>query len=101
MSGENKETQHNLQTGMVLGLSMTAGLGLTLMILALALGVVQGESADSRAVGLLFLTGLFLLLGGIAGWFGVVQPQKHFDDINVPQDNGHDHENEHHSIEPV
>lgn len=79
---------------MTFGLSLIAGIGLILMILALAYGVVQGETADSAVIGLVFIGGLALLLFGAGGWVAVVQPYKHFDDINVAQYTGH-HE-EHH-----
>jgi len=85
----------NTPRSLVIGLAMTAGLGLTLMMVALGTGVIQGEAADSRAIGLLFVTGLALLILGFAGWFGVVRPDKHFDDINVPQYTGH--HDEHHT----
>jgi hypothetical protein len=93
VADEQKPTQINPQSPVTLGLSMTAGLGLTLMIVALGIGVVQGDSANSTAIGLAFLAGLALLVMGFFGWFGVVQPHKHFDDINVPMEadhHGHD-----------
>lgn len=71
------------------GLAMTAGIGIILMVLALALGVIQGEAADANALGLLIVGGLILFIVGVAGWYGVVQPQRNFDDINVPIDTGH------------
>jgi len=71
------------------GLSMTAGAGLVLMILALGFGVVQGAAANSTAVGLTFAAGLGLLIIGVGGWLATVQPFNHFDDINVPQYTGH------------
>jgi len=77
------------QKPITLGLSMTAGLGLTLMMVALGFGVVQGEAANSTAIGLTFVTGLALLVMGFFGWFGVVQPHKHFDDINMPMEADH------------
>lgn len=70
-------------------LALTAGAGLILIILSLALGAVQGAAADSTIVGLTFVAGLLLLAVGIAGWLAVVQPFAHFDDINVPQYTGH------------
>ncbi len=76
------------------GLALAAGLGLILMILALAFGAVQGSSANSTVIGVTFAGGLALLIAGIIGWLAAVQPFNHFDDINVPQYTGH-HE-EHH-----
>jgi ABC-type nickel/cobalt efflux system permease component RcnA len=93
-------------------LSMTAGVGLTLMMIALGIGVVQGSEANSTVVGLTFAGGLGLLVLGIAGWLAAVQPFRNFDDINVPQYTGHhaehhaadaaDHEShEEHAEQPV
>lgn len=82
-------------TPLTMGLSMIAGLGLILMLIALSIGVIEGAEADSTAVGLLFAGGVGLMIVGIGAWFAVVQPQKHFDDINVPLYSGHHHE-EHH-----
>jgi len=71
------------------GLSLTAGAGLILMILALGFGVVQGANANSTAIGLTFAGGLGLLIIGVVGWLATVQPFNHFDDINVPMYTGH------------
>ena len=71
------------------GLSLTAGAGLILMILALAFGVVQGAAANSTAIGVTFAGGLGLLLIGVIGWLATVRPFEHFDDINVPTYTGH------------
>jgi ABC-type nickel/cobalt efflux system permease component RcnA len=73
------------------GLALTAGLGLLVMITALAVGVVQGESADSRTVGFTLVTGLALLFCGFVGWLIVVRPFDHFDNIDIPKDTGHAH----------
>lgn len=79
----------------VLGMSMVAGLGVTLVIVALGIGVVQGEAADSNTIGLLVAAGAALFILGAIGWFGLTQPHKHFDDINVPKDSGHHGHDEH------
>lgn len=84
----NIRTKHT-NNPLTFGLAFAAGIGVILMILALAVGVVQGETADANALGLLVVTGLILLIVGIAGWIGVVQPYRSFDDINVPKDTGH------------
>jgi hypothetical protein len=73
----------------VLGAAMIAGLGVILMILVAAIGVVQGATADSNLLGLMFAGGVAFFLIGVVGWFGLTQPQKHFDDINIPKDSGH------------
>lgn len=84
---------NNKVTGQPLtfGLAMTAGLGLILMMLALAIGVISGTTVDGRALTVAFVAGLFLLIGGIIGWVIVTEPWKHFDDINQPKDTGHGH----------
>ena len=69
--------------------SLVAGLGITLMMVALGVGVIQGEAADSSAIGLLFAAGLVLFILGAGSWFAVVQPQRHFDDINKPVEDEH------------
>lgn len=78
--------------------SLVAGAGMTLMLLALGIGAVQGEAADSSAIGLSFAGGLVLFLVGAIAWFAIAQPQKHFDDINIPADDdhhGHDSHDDH------
>jgi hypothetical protein len=73
----------------VLGVAMVAGLGVILMIIALGVGVILGAAANSNTVGLLFAAGLVLFILGAVAWFAVVQPQKHFDDINKPAADDH------------
>ncbi|HEX2905864.1 MAG TPA: hypothetical protein VHO69_03335 [Phototrophicaceae bacterium] len=70
----------------VLGLALVAGLGVILAIIALADGVIQG---NSDFTGLLLVAGLLLFILGVGGWFGLVQPYRHFDDINVPAPDEH------------
>lgn len=84
----NIRTKHT-NNPLTFGLALAAGIGVILMILALALGVIQGEGADANALGLLLVGGLILMIVGIGGWLGVVQPFRNFDDINVPKDTGH------------
>ncbi len=84
----------------VLGMSMIAGLGVVLIVIALGIGVVQGAQADGNQIGLIVITGLGLFILGAGGWFGLTQPQKHFDDINVPLDDGH-HGHDTHAIIPA
>jgi hypothetical protein len=88
----------------VLGMSMIAGLGLILVLTALAIGVIQGTAADSNTVAVTFVSGIGLFLIGAVGWFGLTQPQRHFDDINQPLDDGsHGHSDPHdeHAIVPA
>ena len=87
-ANEAADTPQPSQTQILL-LALAAGAGLILMMLALAIGVVQGEAADASSIGLTFAGGLALLALGIAGWLALVQPFKHFDDINEPHFTGH------------
>ena len=73
-------------------LAVLGGTGLVIMSIALAVGVIQAENTNMGVFNFLFFGGLVLLIGASIGWFGVSQPHKHFDDINVPQYTGHDHE---------
>ena len=83
---------------------MIAGLGVILVLTALAIGVIQGTAADSSTVAITFVSDIGLFLIGAVGWFGLTQPQKHFDDINQPLDDGsHGHTESHdeHAIVPA
>ena len=88
----------------VLGMSVIAGLGVILILTALSIGVIQGNAADSNSIGVAFLTGLALFLLGAIGWFGLTQPQRHFDDINQPleaEPHGHSEPHDDHAIVPA
>lgn len=61
------------------------------MVVALGIGVIVPD-ADNRFVGLAVLTGLIFLVGSVGSWLALVQPFKHFDDINIPADDDHHHE---------
>lgn len=84
---------------LVVSLAFIAGAGLTLMVVAAAIGVIQAEDADTRALGLLFAAGLVLLVGGIGAWLAVERPFMHFDDINVPAPDEHHDEEDHQHTE--
>ena len=73
----------------IMGLAFCAGIGLTLMVIALGIGVTQGDAANLATVNITFAAGVVLLVTGIVGWFAIVQPQRHFDDINVPAEDNH------------
>lgn len=79
---------------MVLWVSFVAGLGVILMVIALGVGAVQGEAANGTVIGLLLIAGVILFLLGAIAWFGLTQPQKHFDDISQPAPD--DHHTAHH-----
>ncbi len=74
---------------LMVGLAVVGGLGLTLMSVALGVGVIQGAAATSNLISGTFWVGLIMLVGATIGWFGVAQPYKHFDDINEPHYHGH------------
>lgn len=92
MKYNNKHTSNPLNFGM----SMVAGLGVIVMIVALAVGVVSGDSANTGLIGVTFAAGLLMLISGVAAWLAVVRPFERFDDINVPKYTGHhDHHDAH------
>ncbi|MEQ8673470.1 MAG: hypothetical protein RLP44_12150 [Aggregatilineales bacterium] len=80
------------QTSLTLSLALIAGFGLTVMIIALAWGVVDGN-ANGDIIGVLLVAGGMTLVSGIAGWAGLTRPWEHFDNINEAQYHGHE---EHH-----
>jgi hypothetical protein len=88
----------NTNQSLITWLAMLGGLGITLMVGAIAIGSVDAN-ANSTAIGLAILTGLLCLFGAIATWIAVVQPHKHFDDINVAQYHGHEHHDPAHADE--
>ncbi len=85
---KNFKTAHPL----TFGLSMVAGIGVILMITALAVGVIQ-PNANSYVIGMLLVGGLACFVVGVGGWLSVVRPFTHFDDITKPieDDHGHGH----------
>jgi hypothetical protein len=98
------ETQgHPSRQPIQFGLSLVAGGGLVLMIVALGVGVVNAEAANGGLVGTLFIAGLLLLIAGIGAWIGYTRPFAHFDDINEPKYTGHahDHHDDHAEAEQV
>lgn len=92
----NRQEDSGMNTAnpLLTGLALIGGVGLTLMSVGLAIGVIQGEQANTAFVGAMFWTGLVLLFGASVAWFAVAQPHKHFDDINQPQYTGH-HDEDH------
>ncbi len=76
---------------LLFGLSFLAGTGVVILLVTAAAGVIGGVEADNASLGLFFWLGLALLVSGIVGWFGVTRPDKNFDDINQPLDDGHGH----------
>lgn len=93
MSTETTNTPQNQQ--LTVSLALVGGAGITVIVIAFFIGVVD-TTANSSVIGLAILAGLLALAGAIIAWFAVVQPHKHFDDINVPLYHGHDHHAEEH-----
>ena len=71
-------------------LSLVAGTGVILIILALALGVIQAD-ANSSVIGMAVAIGVTLMIIGIGGWVFLTRPFSHFDDINQPVEDDHGH----------
>lgn len=92
MASDTQEPQETQQPneGLLTGLSMIGGIGITLIVVALAYGVVI-ETADSGLIGMLVLGGFGALVIAIGGWVAVTQPHRNFDDINQPMYHGHHH----------
>lgn len=86
------------QTSLTLSLSFVAGIGLTIMIVALGWGVVDGN-ANGDIVGLLVAGGALTLITGIIGWAGLVRPWENFDNINEAHYHGHAHHDDAHHDE--
>jgi uncharacterized protein YqhQ len=79
---------------LIVGLAMTGGLGILLVIVGFLLGVFD-PNLSSNVVALFVLAGILFLIGAIATWTAVVRPFDHFDDINVAQYHGHEHHDDH------
>jgi len=90
---ETTETTDN-NNGLLIGISMIGGAGITVMMVAAGVGVID-PNIDDQMIGLLLLTGLVAVIGACVAWFAVVQPHKNFDDINQPLYHGHHHEDDH------
>jgi hypothetical protein len=96
-------SRETLSNPIAVGLAFCTGIGLTVMMVAAGIGVVQGENADGALIGLLFVLGLSLTVVGIIAWFAAIRPDKHFDDINVPAPDDHaehhdDHQTHEHAV---
>ena len=89
----NPRTGNNAMT---VGLAAVAGTGFALMAVALAIGVINGNSADEDTIRLIFTGGAALFIVGLIAWGAVVRPWENFDDINVPRYHGHHHDDETH-----
>lgn len=78
MSNKSNPISKNL----LLALSTIGGLGITLMMVAAAVGVVEGATADNQSLSLYFGLGCLMLVSACGAWFAIVRPDKNFDDIN-------------------
>ncbi len=89
-SGEHNTTNN---AAISRGLAMVGGLGMTIIMVGLGVGVINGPNTTpetSQTIGLLLVTGGGLLVVAIAAWLATVRPFEHFDDINQPlEDEGH------------
>lgn len=97
MASEQKHSetsQANNNETVLTVLSMLGGLGIVMMVVAAAVGVVLPD-IDSGLIGVLVMLGAGLLVAAIAGWVLVVRPYENFDDINEPLYHGHHHEDDH------
>ncbi len=84
MSNETNHAPVQYNPNLLTGLALVGGIGITAIMIALGVGVIQGEAADSTSIGLLILAGFVALAFAIGGWLIYVQPHTHFDDINQP-----------------
>jgi hypothetical protein len=94
-SESQNETKPAVSQNVLYGLAMVGGLGLTLMIVAAGIGVLNLEDLDGGLISLFVALGFGLLVASIGGWAIATRPFENFDDITVAQYHGHHHE-EHH-----
>jgi ABC-type nickel/cobalt efflux system permease component RcnA len=92
---KNFKTAHPL----TFGLSLVAGMGVTVIMLALGIGVVQAD-ANPSVIGAAIWAGVALMAIGIGGWIAVTRPFAHFDDINQPLEADHGHGHAHVTDQP-
>jgi len=91
---EPQETTQESNQNLLVGLSMLGGAGIVTMVVAAGIGVVMPD-ADGGVIGIIVMAGAALLVAGIGGWVIAERPYANFDDINVPMDTGHHHEEDH------
>ena len=88
----SEETAEQPSKLTLINLSMVGGLGITMMIVAVTIGVISGAELDADSTNLIGLTvvaGLLLLIVSIGFWTGLVRPFENFDDINIPAEPEH------------
>ncbi len=61
--------------------AFVAGAGVILMMMAGAIGVIQGDNADNSLLGLLFMAGVAALIVGGIGWTALVRPWEAFPSV--------------------
>lgn len=88
------------QNSVTLGLALLAGLGFVLVVVVAGVGVVEGANADDDTLGVLFLIGIMLFVGGLIAWAGVARPWERFPDVtegyyDKPDHVGHGDEDDH------
>jgi hypothetical protein len=90
----------NPQDSLTLGLSLLGGLGVTLMMTAGAIGVIQGEAANNSVLGFMFIGGAAAFVAAAVGWAGVTKPwdnfqsvtEGYYDKLEETSSHGHDDE---------
>jgi hypothetical protein len=90
LSGGMHPPDHG-RTSLTVGLAMLTGLGLILMVGAGTIGVIHAQSANTDLINLLFAGGVALFISGIVAWAAVTRPWEHYDNIEIPVDDGHGH----------
>lgn len=89
---DNQNSQ--IDPGLLTGLAMIGGLGMTIMIVAAGVGVAD-STVDSQVIGLFVLIGFIILISAILTWLFVAQPYRSFDNIDIPAPDEHAHEHDH------
>lgn len=91
----------NPQDSLTLGLSLLGGLGVTLMMTAGAIGVIQGEAANNSVLGFMFIGGAAAFVAAAAGWAGVTKPWDNFQSVTegyydkLEETSSHGHDDDH------
>jgi ABC-type nickel/cobalt efflux system permease component RcnA len=95
----------NARFSLTVAFAFVAGTGVVLMMLAGAIGVIQGASANNDLLGLMFMAGTaFLIVGGVA-WTGIIRPWEDYPSVTegffevtpAPQHAHHDDDADHHA----
>lgn len=91
------------RNNITLGLALVGGIGVTLMIAAGAIGVVDGAQADNEIVGLLFWSGTAAVVAAMSGWMVATRPWEIFPSVTEgyydtsEEAAGHSHDEDDHA----